>query len=449
MRRSLVLLLGVLAGGRLAFGCSSDDVSSEGPRAGVDASQDAIVVDSQPDSRGAADADDPDPIPPVGLPSGWEIDRLYSKHCGLYAPKAKENLPPPVRWEACPADVTPSAAGCQLMAIEGDSADPTFPGGAEAASVSADGSVVLAAYRNVEPSWTYMLLADADGPVHQATLMTDPQLCSLTDPTFSGDRFAFHVSEHSASTGGGFVAGEVSAFRPRLAVHLQPSDVHAPYAGSFAILDYAGNTFDPYSWTDGARLPRLPSSAPDDGVVVDVPVFAGGAAFWPASTIYSYEVQVYSAATGVRDFLSAGTDVTHGFGDFGTDGHDMVWIEGRGRTTTTQPFDTYAITTAPFTTDPTQVAPRRLRSEEGPTLDLEHFFVGCGYAARSIGLYIRVVRLADGVSWTLSNALTDPWGWSEPLAVTCTELFATVRTSGQTRLARIRLDSLGPGIAPD
>lgn len=77
------------------------------------------------------------------------------------------------------------------------------------------------------------------------------------------------------------------------------------------------------------------------------------------------------------------------------------------------------------------------------------FQVGCGYAARSNGEHIRVVRLSDGQSWLLSNALTDPWGWSEPLALTCTELFATVRNSGVTRLARVRLDSLGPGIAPD
>jgi hypothetical protein len=75
--------------------------------------------------------------------------------------------------------------------------------------------------------------------------------------------------------------------------------------------------------------------------------------------------------------------------------------------------------------------------------------VTCGYAARSNGLHIRVVRLSDGQSWTLSNATTDPWGWSEPLAVTCTELFATVHIPGATRLARIRLDALGPGIAPD
>jgi hypothetical protein len=105
--------------------------------------------------------------------------------------------------------------------------------------------------------------------------------------------------------------------------------------------------------------------------------------------------------------------------------------------------------TAPYTTEPGAVASRRVRTEQGPGFDVVYFQVGCGYAARSNGEHIRVVRLSDGQSWVLSNALTDAWGWTEPLALTCTELFATVRSSGVTRLARVRLDSLGSGIAPD
>jgi hypothetical protein len=136
---------------------------------------------------------------------------------------------------------------------------------------------------------------------------------------------------------------------------------------------------------------------------------------------------------------------TLGYGDLGTDGKDLVWIEASGRTTDTGPFDTYTIMTAPYTTEPGSVVSRRLRTEQGPDFDVVYFQVGCGYAARSNGEHIRVVRLSDGQSWVLTNALTDPWGWTEPLAVTCTELFATVRNSGVTRLARVRLDSLGPG----
>jgi hypothetical protein len=40
-------------------------------------------------------------------------------------------------------------------------------------------------------------------------------------------------------------------------------------------------------------------------------------------------------------------------------------------------------------------------------------------------------------------------GWGDPLAVTSAELFATVNVAGGRRVARVRLDSLGPGIPPD
>jgi hypothetical protein len=325
-----------------------------------------------------------------------------------------------------------------------------YPGGAEAAFVKADGTVVLGAYRSVKPNWVYGLVAEADGPVYQATLMTDPQLCALTRPSFADPYFTIRVSEHGASTGGGLVAGEITSFRPRLAIHLPPSSPHSPYAGSFAILDLtAGFTFDQYAWSDGGRLPSLWSSAQDNGLQQGIPIFAKGAMFWPSDNLRYQKTKVYTPAAGVKDFLSAGMATTRGFDDFGTDGTDMVWIDAQGRATDTGPYDTLTITTAPFTSEPSSIAARRVRTEQGPGFGVSHFLVGCGYAARSNGLHIRVVRLFDGQSWTLSNATTDPWGWSEPLAVTCTELFATVHIPGATRLARIRLDALGPGIAPD
>ncbi|MBX3191752.1 MAG: hypothetical protein KF819_32480, partial [Labilithrix sp.] len=203
-----------------------------------------------------------------------------------------------------------------------------------------------------------------------------------------------------------------------------------------------------YAWADGAKLPSLWSAKQDSGLQQGIPVFAKGAAFWPSSSHRYHKVKVSTPTTGARDFLTAGMVTHHGYGDLGTDGIDMVWIEAQGRVTETGPFDTYTIMSAPFTTDPAQVTPRRLRSEEGPSFDVRHFIVGCGYAARSNGLQIRVVRLSDGQSWTLPSGGAT-LAWSNPLAVTCTELFATVHVGPATRLARVRLDSLGPGIAPD
>lgn len=449
MRRSVVVLAVLVGSGRLAFGCSSD----AGPSPGVvDAGTDVVVADVEEDRASPVEASDPDPVPPPGLPDGWEIERTYSKHCGVYVPKTKEKLPPRIRWEACPAIATPAGADCRLMAIEGDPADKASPAGAEVAAVKADGSVLLGAYRSVQPGWIYQFIVDADGPVHAAYLLTDPHHCLLANPTIDGERYAMRVFESSSSYGGGFIAGEWAsgALGPRLAVHLPVANAHTPYAGSFAIIDLTtGFTLDQYSWTDGAQLPSLWSAAKDNGLQQGPPVFAGGAAFWPSDNLRYQKVKVYTPTAGVRDFLSAGMVTTHGFDDLGTDGKDLVWLELQGRSTETGPYDTLTIMTAPFTTEPVQVVPRRLRTEDGPGFGVSRFIVGCGYAARSTGTHIRVVRLADGQSWVLSNALTDPFGWSEPLAVTCTELFATIHTAGATRLARVRLDSLGPGVAPD
>ncbi|MDB5212183.1 MAG: hypothetical protein JWO86_110 [Myxococcaceae bacterium] len=448
MRRGLFLLVMFVASPRIAVGCSSDGGSA--PPASVDSGAD-VVVDVAPDSSDVGvDASDPDPVPPPGLPDGWEIERKYSKHCGVYVPTTKDKLPPSIRWEACPVTSTPSGAACQLMAIDGEPADKRFPGGAEAAWVKSDGTVVLGAYRSVKPSWAYSLIAEADGAVRTAFLETDLGLCSLASASGYQDHYSLDVYEHNSGIGGGLVAGELGDFAPRLAIHLSAASAHTAYAGSLAILDLtAGFTLDQYAWPDGARLPSLWSAAQDSGLQQGIPVFTEGAAFWPSSDLRYHKVKVYTPTSGVRDFLTAGMVTTHGYGDLGTDGKDLVWIEAVGRTTDTGPFDSYTIMTAPFTTEPGVVVPRRLRTEQGPDFDVVFFQVGCGYAARSNGEHIRVVRLSDGLSWVLSNALTDPWGWTAPLAITCTELFATVRISGVTRLARVRLDSLGPGIAPD
>jgi hypothetical protein len=449
MRRGLFVLVMFVGSGRVAVGCSSDGGSVL--PASVDSGADVVAQVAPDSSLAALDAADPDPVPPPGLPDGWEIERSYSKHCGMYVPTTKATLPAPIRWEPCPATATPSGADCRLMAIDDVPGYKDALSWAEMGSVKTDGSVLLGAYRRVQHDWIYTLIADADGPVHAAYLVTDWGHCQFATPSIAGDRYTMRILEYSSDNGGGIMAGDWASgpFAPRIAIHVDAESWHRPSAGSFAIVDLTRDTFDRYAWADGAGLPSLVSSPQDKGLPQGIAVSAGGAAFWSSGNSAYYNVKVYTPAAGVRDLLSAGMVTTRGYGDLGTDGKDLVWIEVAGRTTDTGPFDSYTIMTAPFTTEPAAVVPRRLRTEQGPELDVENFQVGCGYAARSIGEHIRVVRLSDGQSWLLSDALTDPGGWSELLAVTCTELFATVLSSGVTRLARVRLDSLGPGIAPD
>ena len=280
MRRDLFVLVMFVASGRIAVGCSSDGGSA--PPASLDAGADVVANVALDSGLVALDAADPDPVPPPGLPDGWEIERSYSKHCGVYVPSTKATLPAPIRWEPCPVTATPFGADCRLMAIDDVPGYKASPGGAEAASVKTDGSVLLGAYRSVQPDWYYTLIADADGPVHAAYLQTDPSHCQLATPSIAGDRYAMRILEYTSDFGGGIMAGDWASgpFAPRIGIHLDPKSWHSSSAASFAIVDLSGDTFDRYAWTDGARLPSLPASPQDKGQSQGIAVSAGGAAFW-------------------------------------------------------------------------------------------------------------------------------------------------------------------------
>jgi hypothetical protein len=337
------------------------------------------------------------------------------------------------------------------MTVSWPGAAPTANAGyADGASIGA-GGVILGVTRSIGNGFVIRAFVEADGAVRSAILQTRTNYCGLAFASIFQDRYSLRLYEARTSEGGGAIASELGTLRPRLALHLDATRAHSMYAGPFALLDLSGGTFHRFSWTDGAALAPLWSSAQDDGLQQGVPVFAGDAMFWPASNSLYHKVKVYTPATAVRDFLTVGLVFDRGFGDLGTDGTDLVWIDAQGRASqsSSSPFTTLTIMTAPFTTEPSAVVPRRLRTEEGPSFDVRNFVVGCGFAARANGYHVRIVRLSDGRSWVLANAPGAPVAWELPLALTCTELFASVRSGGATRTARVRLDSIGPGIPPD
>ena len=440
MRPAIAALVSLVVGTSLAFGCSGE-VAIEAPPDGAAPPEDAAVRDTSI----LQDRDEPDPDPPAGLPEGWVLERGYDKRCGAYVPKSREYLPSPVRWEPCPANAQPAGASCKFMTIDWESSNSQFPGGAESGTVRATGAATLSVYRNVKPKWAYSLVADADGPVHTAVLQTSPA-CGFSGRVHD-TRYALDVHEYD-SKGGGVIAGDIGSLQPSVFVHLDPQYVHSPYPGPLAIINLTHGTIERYSWTGGVPLGVLWSSAQESGLQEGIPVFAGDAMFFPASNSSYHKIKIHTPSLGVKDFLSAGLVTDRGYGDLGTDGKDLVWIEASGRTGSSGPFPTLTVMTAPFTTDAASIAPRRLRTEEGPSFDVRYFHVGCGYAARSNGYHIRIIRLKDGRSWTLPSD-NATFAWSEPYAITCTELFARVATTSAFHLARVRLDSLGPGIAPD
>ena len=110
-----------------------------------------------------------------------------------------------------------------------------------------------------------------------------------------------------------------------------------------------------------------------------------------------------------------------------------------------------SVMTSPLTTNPEKLKPRRLRSHPFHTIGNERYKVGCGYAGHRMldqtGVGTMVIRLSDGVAWIVPH--TPEFKLLNPMGVTCDEVFFRVEIAGRSTIARVRIDSLGPGLPPD
>ena len=160
---------------------------------------------------------------------------------------------------------------------------------------------------------------------------------------------------------------------------------------------------------------------------------------------------MWTPAAGTRTFLSDPDGVANGFADLGTDGHDLVWLRGQARSEPWGPYATLEVVTSPYTNNPGALVPRRLRSEVSAT-GARPFSVGCGYALRDTEKDIRLVRISDGTSWTFPIAAGNgSLRWNSSVGVTCDEivLVAAIPATKAYTVARLRIDSLGPGTPAD
>ncbi len=172
-------------------------------------------------------------------------------------------------------------------------------------------------------------------------------------------------------------------------------------------------------------------------------------------------VMSWNVEHGSRPLLRWYGDTTHGAGNFGADGTDMVWTYSTGAKACNTDPPNPEVWTAPYTTDPAVVSSsaHRLRADVRG-MSPNPYAVGFGYAMRPIDFgdpptnALFVVRLSDGVGWPIPGT---PDGtrlsWTTALGFTQTELFvaANMQNNGivaQT-IVRIRLDSLGPGVPAD
>jgi hypothetical protein len=390
---------------------------------------------------------------------------LAGSHC-VYAPPSRDALPSGLTWRDC-AVKADTLASCHEIAITWPTDGSNATGGSHDASVESDGTVVLQLRNIYEDHGRNLaaamdLVTPADGPPRQA----------FWDPYNDAQRPALWLL--GAGVGGGKAAWSLYEYQsdpnvsPRYAglggddTELVPSTLFglAPGRGlpRPGASYFAETSRDLHLWAwDGGDLGSIPQTGS-----IDIPRWAGDTLYFTREAAIASDIWLWTRDRGAFALRTFGNDTTRAAADLGTDGVNLVWIEGSDRSAADVegPYPARAIYTAPFTTNPAELEPRRLRAWE-PTSITNSYppAVGCGYAlffaprpgnsGDPSGVFrdLLLVRLKDGLAWKLASPADYQFGaaWDSPLAVTCNEVFATAGLN----IRRVRIDSLGDGLAPD
>lgn len=385
------------------------------------------------------------PLPePPDLPMGWELDTSYSACCGFYKPKTQSAFPPPIQWGTCDGNARPIGMDCRQMVSSWppDSFGTSFGN----ASGSVRNGEAWLFIQRATAKGTYNVIAPADGAAAYALLVTRWQLCNVFAPSLNGPLFAVYVKDYLGLDQGGGLAGDVDGSRRMMHRSGDTASGSAYVPAALGVAQLGVKDIRLIDWSgvdDGPITTRVAENGRD----MVVTTWASDTLFWNASNGYDSKIRFWTKGGTAKDFIAYGPSIDHGAGDLGTDGVDMVWVEGiTVNRTMLAPYDTADYYTSPFTADPAKLKPRRLRSDSYRVLAYAPV-VGCGYAARKEGTSLRIVRIADGSSWLLpSNA---PWWWGDALAITCNEVFAFVSVGTSYNVARVKLSSLGPGLPSD
>lgn len=428
-------------------------------------------ADPQPDAGstrdGAASRDASTGRGPAIGPNGWILYTDYDPACGIYMPPDREHLPPPIAWEPCSVmDLGhgipgPESMVCQKMAFDWSAPTNNKLSIAMDAEV-VDGKIRLLFSRGSD-GYTYQMVADLDGPVHQALMLTGG--CLLGGFRMGGGNVMFRAYDTDATSSywpGGAIGGPIDALRPRAYLpkgHLpstlfsQAYDVGAHYFIESIGGGGIGDTV--FSMDFGLPVATIRAAQEDQGMIYAAYRFSGDDAFWVGDSGDRTAIKVWNPAFGVKTLIGWPGDTTRAAASFATDGIDMVWMEAQGRTSTS--YASFDFWTAKYSTNADVVASTKrhlLKDDLGS--QFLNFVVGCGYAAIRIepqrawgqASGFRLIRLSDGTSWAIEAESLEQrieFQLSKPLAISCDELLIAGASNGAAQVARIRLDSLGPG----
>lgn len=391
---------------------------------------------------------------------GWVRWKDFAPDCSFCVPASKAALPAPIEWVPC--DVKAKMPnGCRQMKIDWPNNGTGFAYTA-AVDVGPDGKAVLDITRNsaLGPKpFSMKVIADADGPVHTAFI--DPRGYGITGCIFNSDS---HASLAQGKYIMEIIDGDVAQpLFPEAAVGGSIDDLSPHVLGSwkatqghaFTISDMVWATWDSYE-VGVAKWGEPWKVVLNGGEVGGLQQHDARAwhdfVTWRSSDGVYVGAMAWTPEKGAYPFLTFPGDWSRGVEGLGTDGIHMVWIYEEGKGPAQEPYPTRSLMVSPFTKDPKALKPKRLRSYPGPEPAVTPFAVGCGYAAiEATTGHILVVRLSDGWSWDFHEGVKagPDWKFTNAFAVTCDEVFVRGGAGAEMNIARVRLDALGPGMAPD
>lgn len=477
IRHTVFVLLVVACAANL--GCRSNK-SGTGPHGtdSLDGAYDGGVIDgSVSDDGGTPDGSvtPPEPYPPgkcspqdnrpEGIPPGWQRYDGYACGCPYYLPGPRGQQLPTVEWVECGAPIPVEGSGClriksweeQVDDLTVYSDEPEFWRDRQ----SSKSYLMLGLMFHSAPTRRYMI-AELDGPVAFSLIQPNETKCPLAIHAINENKYAFALGDGlRGSTAEGVLAGDLRESYPSVAWRRDRGDglIFSSYAVSSRWVLRGNPYLSVTAWDESQTL-----SIDGDSVPNALPRFwlaIGGDVFFHAGGANENGTLCWTQSTGTQLFLRWPGDTSRATGNFGTDGHDMVWtyIETK-QNSAGELTKTFSAMTAPYTTSPetAQTGARRLRSDDG--VSQFPYSVGCGYAARpDAQRSLRIVRLSDGVSWTVARAQEGYYFWrslgfackadgSEPEVVAL-----VVGTQPEWRMSsnvvRIKISALGPGVQPD
>ncbi len=402
--------------------------------------------------------------PPIGDVENLAIDETWGQWAGfncdaqvLYAPLDKTF--PKLKWGPCPKQLA-EVPDCEKLEWFG------FPLYGRMWSAAGDKPVVYGSAALLDPPVPLMgahAVVTVDGEVLRAFLpaykpAVPGELHWGYSPDWLGDGvWQLGISPTGPCGGGssGLLAMRMEDQYPKVTLHVPcAGDTNSNWAVSPKHIFRMQGPIERYTWDGEGPFPVYTPAMDPDGLPAYFRDTLGDTLFLKVNSGGKAGVLAWTEEDGLRPVLRWPGTFEHFAVRFGTDGTDMVWVEGVGKQKSTYIAEKMTLMTAPYSLDAAtleatkrEIGPDPIQSGGG-TFPVA---VGCGHAAtlfvtpagptQSVGLLI--VRLSDGMRWTVKGNV--PAYPINGVGVTCDYVYAVIIGRG---LIRVPIASLPPGGSP-